>query len=613
MLTLVVGDCRPGYAGDGGPAANAQLFFAVDVAGMATDGSGNLFITDRFNYRIRKVTASGVITTVAGNGLSGFTGDGGPAISAQIENPRAVAVDTAGNLYIASQGHIRKVTTGGVITTLAAEGGEGIALDGQGNVYFSSQNYTIRKISANGSITTVAGTGTNGFSGDGGPAASAQISTVYGIAFDSAGSLYVSDNYNYRIRKISADGVITTVAGVGINGHSGDGGLATSAQISFSDGVSVDSGGNLLILDNGFVRRVSSTSGIITTVAGSSTATYPNGDGGPAISGRLASPLGVAVDSQGNLYIPESNRVRIVSNTGIITTFAGTGAFGFSGDGGPASKAQLANPNSVVVDSGGNLYITDAGNHRIRKVSRDGTITTVAGNGTIGSSGDGGPAISAQLNSPCALALDNAGNLYITDQNDNRIRKVTASGVIATLAGVGLAGYSGDNGPAASAQLSNPLGIALDTIGNLYIADRGNNRIRKVDTSGTITTVAGNGSVTFVLTDGGLATNASLNQPTGVAIDSAGNLFIADNYSRIRKVSPSGIIVTVAGIGGASGNVGYTGDGGPAVNAQLRPPTGWRWGRTAAFMLLILATMPFAFCSNLDPCRCPPSRTEPAT
>ncbi len=332
---------------------------------------------------------------------------------------------------------------------------------------------------------------------------------------------------------------IYTVAGNGVGGYNGDNGPATSAQLYHPVGVAVDSGGNLYIADynNSRIRKVSN--GVITTVAGNGTLGY-SGDNGPAASAQLSSPQGVAVDSAGNLYIADvgNNRIRNVAN-GVITTVAGTGPTypggGFSGDGGPATSAQLYGPVGVAVDSAGNLYIADLYNNRIRNVA-NGVITTVAGSATLDYSGDNGPATSAGLSGPQGVAVDSAGNLYIADYNDSRIRKV-ANGVITTVAGNGKPGYGGDNGSATSAGLYFPNGVAVDTAGNLYIADSNTQRIRKV-ANGVITTVAGNGTVGYS-GDNGPATSAQLYYPMGVAVDSAGNIYIADDYnSRIRILTP---------------------------------------------------------------------------
>ena len=277
---------------------------------------------------------------------------------------------------------------------------------------------------------------------------------------------------------------------------------------------------------------------IIIPVAGTGIAGF-GGDGGPAKLAMLNQPEGVAVDASGNLYIADTdnNRIRKISPNGIITTVAGTGIAGFSGDGGPASQAQLNHPEGVAVDASGNLYIADTGNNRIRKISPDGIITTVAGNGIAGFSGDNGPASQAQLNQPEGVAVDASGNLYIADTDNDRIREVRTDGVIVTIAGD--AGFSGDGGPASQAQLNHPEGVAVDASGNLYIADTGNNRIRKISPNGIITTVAGNG------------TPAILNAPTGIAVSASGNLYIADTgNNRILVVDPSGRITTLVSANG---------------------------------------------------------------
>jgi len=520
LLTLVAGNGTPGFSGDDGPATSAELSYP---RGVAVDSAGNVYIADTNNNRVRKVS-KGMIATVAGSGTPGFSGDNGPATSAELYTPQGVAVDSAGNLYIAEYNRVRKVS--------------------------------------NGVITTLAGGGLSGL-GDNGPATSAQLYDPEGVAVDSAGNVYIADTYPNRIREVS-NGVITTVAGNGAAGFSGDNGPATSAQLSAPTGIAVDSAGNLYIadFDNNRVRKVSN--GVIATVAGNGTQGF-SGDNGSATSAGLYYPAGVAVDSAGNLYIADyyNNRIRKVSN-GVISTVAGGGSS--FGDNGPATSAQLNFPESVAVDSAGNLYIPIASNCLVRKVS-GGVITAVAGNGTWGFSGDNGPATSAQLSGPAAIAVDSAGSLYIADAYNNRIRKVSG-GVITTVAGTGAQGFSGDNGPATSAQLNGPNAIAVDSAGNLYIADTGNNRVRKVS-NGVIATVAGNGTLGFS-GDKGPATNAQLYYPEGVAVDSAGNLYIADAYNnRIRKVS-NGVITTVAG----NGAFGISGDDGPATSGQLYKPSG---------------------------------------
>jgi RHS repeat-associated protein len=334
--------------------------------------------------------------------------------------------------------------------------------------------------------------------------------------------------------------IIETVAGNGTQGYSGDDGPATEAELSYPCGVAVDTSGNVYIADTGnnCIRKVD-TSGIITTVTGDGTDGY-SGDGGLATEAKLRCPRGVAVDGSGNIYIADmnNNRIRKVDTNGIITTVAGDGTDGYSGDGGPAAQAELNWPDDVAVDGSGNLYIADTHNQCIRKVDTSGIITTVAGDGTWwgGYSGDGGPATEAELCGPYGVAVDTSGNLYIAATCNWCIRKVDTNGIITTVAGDGTDGYSGDGGPATEAELSYPYGVAVDTSGNLYIADTYNWCIWKVDTSGIITTVAGDGTKGYS-GDGGLATEAKLRCPRGVAVDGSGNIYIADtNNHCIRKV-----------------------------------------------------------------------------
>ncbi|MBF6054606.1 hypothetical protein GO002_22445 [Streptomyces eurocidicus] len=302
------------------------------------------------------------------------------------------------------------------------------------------------------------------------------------MALDAVGALYIADYQNHRVRKVGPDGIITTVAGDGSKGYGGDGGPATEASLKDPAGVALDGRGNLYIADrsNQRVRRVG-PDGIITTVAGDGTAAF-GGDGGPAIAASLNFPHAMAVDGAGNLYIADdyNHRVRRVGPDGVIVTVAGNGSDGFGGDGGPATAASLNFPHAVAVDGVGNLYIADRYNYRVRRVGPDGTITTVAGNGAIGFGGDGGPATAAALNLPQCVLVDGVGNLYITDYGNERVRRVGPDGIITTVAGDGSKGYGGDGGPAPLAALDQPLGIAVDGAGELYIGDFGNHRVRKV-------------------------------------------------------------------------------------------------------------------------------------
>ncbi len=337
-------------------------------------------------------------------------------------------------------------------------------------------------------ITTVAGNATNGYSGDGGPATQADLSNPCGVAVDSAGSLYIADNGNSRVRKV-ASGVINTVAGNGTAGYTGDSGPATSADISQPCGVVVDSSGNIYFSQsdavNSAVRKVS-TSGTISTVAGTSLGAGFSGDGNIAIDAQVNGPVAVALDKSGNIYIVDTlnNRIReINSSNNIINTVVGNGLGGYGGDGGTPLHASLNSPQGIAFDSAGNMYIADTLDHRIRKVSGN-VITTIAGNGSPGFSGDGGPATNAQLNFPKGVAVDAAGNVFIVDTFNWRVREVTTDGNIWTIAGRSTNGYSGDGGLATNARLNFPTAIALGPNGTLYFSDTQNNVIRTL-TPGT--------------------------------------------------------------------------------------------------------------------------------
>lgn len=335
--------------------------------------------------------------------------------------------------------------------------------------------------------TTVAGKGLANFGGDGGVSSAANLNYNSGIAIDKVGNLYIADTRNHRIRKVDViTGIISTVAGNGVSSFGGDGGPAMSAKLSNPTSVAVDDTGNLFIADcyNNRIRKVSATTGIITTVAGNGTAGF-SGDGASATTAKLSNPIGIAVDRLGNLYIadPQNQRIRKVSvSTGFISTIAGNGTQGFAGDGGLATAANLKYPSSITVDWLSNVYIADQYNNRIRKIDANtGFISTIVGNGIQGYGGDGAAASSASLNLPSSLFIDASGNLYIADQYNNRIRKVNAiTGIINTLAGKGSSGFGGDGGIADSAILNHPTDMAFDGFGNLYISDRDNNRIRKV-------------------------------------------------------------------------------------------------------------------------------------
>lgn len=582
VITTVAG----GWVGDGGMATNAVL---NHPAGVALDAAGNLYIAAYYDNRVRKVDTNGIITTVAGDGSGAYSGDGGAATNASLNDPAGVAVDALGNVFIADEDNerIRKVDTNGIITTVAGgvfgysgNGGPAtkaglatpadVAVDAFGNLFIADfGNDVIRKVNANGIISTVAGIGESfGFSGDGGPATAAKMGPPNSVKVDASGNLFITDVDHNRVRKVATNGIITTVAGNGTARYSGDGGQAANASLNAPSWAASDSFGNLWIADTSNERiRMVGTNGIINTVAGDGTEGF-SGDGGAATNANLGDPDGLVLDPSGNLFIGDwlNNRVRMMDTNGIITTVAGSGAGGYAGENVPATDASLWSPYGVAVDALGNFFIADEDNDRIRKVDTNGIITTVAGNGSIGYSGDGGQATNANVGYPADVAVDASGNIFIAQQFNYVIREVQTNGIIFTVAGNGNQGFSGDGGAATNASLAGPTGVAVDVFGNIFIADEANSRVRKVGVNGIITTVAGNGNTTDS-GDGGQAANAGVVYPNGVAVDASSNLFIAES-TRIRKVNAAGIISTVAG----NGTSGYAGDGGQATAAKLSNP-----------------------------------------
>ena len=517
------------------------------------DASGNIYIADTENNRIRMVDATTkIITTIAGNGGSSYTGDNGPATDAELHKPNGVVVDVSGNIYIAD-------TDNDVIRMVYDDAG------------------TMR-------ITTVAGTGAGGYSGDDMPATSTTLHKPRGVWLDESGNILIADADNNRVRMVYDDGgtlMITTVAGNGSGDYSGDDGPATLASLRKPHAVCVYEAlapAYLVIADpsNHRIREVNLKTGIITKVAGTLWSGY-NGDNIDATWARLYYPFGVHVDASHNTYIADTynHRIRKVNGkTGIITTVAGIGSKGFSGDGGPATSARLRYPFNVFLDSTGNIYIVDTYNYRIRKVdAATQIITTVVGDGAAKFRGDGGLATDASIRKSYDVAVDSAGNLFIADTHNHAIRKVEATtGIINTVVGQGeKAGFEGDGGLATNAKLNSPTSVYVDESGNIYAVDTKNEVIRKVDaTTNIINTVAGNGTAGFS-GDGGLATLAQLDYPEAVWVDSSGNMFIVDTDNcRIRRVdATTGIITTVAG----TTYCGYNGDNQPATDAALYYPS----------------------------------------
>jgi NHL repeat len=362
-------------------------------------------------------------------------------------------------------------------------------------------------VSGDDTITTIAGNGRRGLSGDGGPATSARLMYAQGVAVDAKGNVYVVDRH--RVRRVGPDGRITTIAGTVARGYSGDGGPATSARLDWPQAVAVDAGGNVYIADKNNDRvRVVDPGGTITTFAGSGEITPDIGDGGPATAASLLGPMGLALDGKGNVYISESVRVRRVSPDGTIATIAGTGKLGHSGDDGPATKARVNHVEAVAVDGAGNVYLAETNSHRVRKVTPAGRITTIAGKGRPdmsrhGGFGNGGRATAARLNLPTGVAVDRQGNVYIGDTAQTQIRKVTPNGTITTIAGQAITTRPGDGGPASRANLGTVADLALDAEGSLYFVE--GRRVRKIWATAPPTTAA----------PAATTTSASFRSPSG--------------------------------------------------------------------------------------------------
>lgn len=590
-ISRFAGNGIRGYSGDGGPAVNASV---NGPSGIFADAAGNVFLADTANFRIRKIDGNGQITTIAGNGQSGYTPNGAVAVNASIGSSYSVAEDSAGNIYFADAQNnvIGKVDTHGILTTAAGTPGKSgytgdngpatsatlnsplsVTVDPSNNIVIAdTTNNVIRVVNTSGTIRTLAGTGKPGYQGDNGPAASAYLYQPWTVSADFQGNILFVDYDNDVIRRIATNGTITTVAGNGKVGLGANNVPATSSPLYYPFSVAAESTGSFLIADfsNNVIRRVT-TAGLIVTVAGDgSKVISPNGVA--ATSAVLASPTKVAFDQSGNLLIADWNNhlvERVNISTGALAAIAGIGRSAYTGDNVPAVSSALNFPQGLTVDGSGNIYISDAFNFRIRKVSTSGIITTIAGTGQSGYQGDGGLATAALLSVPQGLRFDAAGDLVFADSNNNVVRMITPQGIIKTIAGTGAAGYNRDGILATQALLSAPTDVCFDSAGNLYIADSGNNRIRRVSVNNTITTVAGTGVGGF--SGDGPAISVELLTPTGINFDGNGNLIIADrNNNRIRLLTPGGVLKTIAG----DGVERLLGDGGLATIASLAAPEG---------------------------------------
>lgn len=570
--------------------------------GIAVDSAGNLYIGDTSNNTIRKVTPSGVTTTIAGGaGTAAFADATGTA--ARFNEPWGMAVDNAGTIYVAdaSNNAIRKVTAAGVVTTFVGGSGagctdgtgtaarldepRGVAVDAAGTVYVADyDNHVIRKITAAGVVTTLAGTCDTDGNADG-TGATARFRGPHGIAVDSAGNVYVADTGNRAIRKITPAGVVTTLSlpsfslseprGIAVDaagviyiadysshtikkittdnfvsvlaGATGVPGTTdatgTTARLHYPSGIAVASGTVYVAdTDNDTIRTISS-SGVVTTLAGRAGQTSVVDATGAAA--RFEDPFSVAADVNGVVYVADSaaHVIRRISAAGEVTTYAGTaGSFG-SADG-TGSAARFYSPFGVAVDTAGNVYVADSYNSTIRKIGLGGVVTTLAGTALQRGNADGTGA-AARFDQPFGIAVDSNGNVYVSDATGNTIRKVTSAGVVTTLAGShGQSGSTDATGTAA--RFAVPYAVSVDTAGNVYVVDHGNHTIRKVTAAGVVTTLAGSAGSSGS-TDG-TGTSAKFTYPSGIAADASGTVFVADTDNHlIRQITAAGVVTTIGG------------------------------------------------------------------
>lgn len=543
IVNTVIGNGTGGYTGDGGPGTSAEI---NQPTGLALDASGNLYFSDTGNQVIRMWNPSTqIVITVAGNGTAGFGGDGGLPTAAMLDSPRGIGFDSQGNFYIADtlNSRIRIVTgigtSGALINTIAGNGSSGFSGDGgpatsaainfprgvvvsNGILYISNAGHSrVRSVNlTNQVISTYAGTG-YGYDGETDPPLSARFETSTGMMVDSSGDLLVIDAGQSRIRRVTPSAVPTI-----LGGYKGDNGKGVDACLNGPENMSFDAAGTYYVVEaNGnHVRKVGSK-GTITTIADNSGVFGYTGDGGGAGTATLAVPMGVAADKSGNVYIADSFNyvIRKVNSKNVISTFD--------------NDVTFANLVSLTTDAQGNLYSVDQGACVVREITPQGVSSIIAGllNG-CGYNGDGIPATTAQLSQPYGIALDGSGNIYIGDAGNNRVRVISTSGTISTIAGTGVCGFSGDSGPATSATLCAPSGVAVDPLGRVFIADYNNNRVRVIDTTGTIYTYLGSGLFGYN-GEGRRGPFANLGGPISVQIGPGNVLYYVDDLQyRVRKV-----------------------------------------------------------------------------
>ncbi len=543
----------------------------IHLIGMVTDAEGNMYVTDTGNHTIRKITPQGVVTTLAGLAGKPGSSDGNGAV-AQFNSPSGIAMDKSGNLFVADTLNqtIRKITTTGVVTTIAgsplrsgSSDGDGtsarfnrpsgIVADKDGNLFIADCfNKTIRKLSPEGAVITYAGAPGSKSIAEG-YRTSARFIYPEGLAIDSVGNLYVSEAPGYGIRKITTTGWVTTLAGT-VSVKAKENEKSEKIRPMYFKGMTFDPNDNLFVCDptSSIIYKVSSEG--VTTFAG--TIGKAGSSDGVGLGSRFRTPCGITTDSAGNLYVADIGdaTVRKVSPLGIVTTLAGSARVGEWADG-IGGAARFNEPRGITADLAGNMYVADCGNHVIRKITPSGVVTTLAGTpGKRGSSEGRGNA--ALFCDPTDIAIDKVGNLYVVDNGDSTIRKVTPDGVVTFFAG--RAGKVGDDdGPVEIARFRFPNGITIDSNGNIFVADGANNAIRKIAGNGMVTTVAGHRFGGSGNGDGP-GWNASFSHPSRITSDRAGNLFVS-NGNAIRKITPEGEVSTLAGLGGEIGSTDYSG------------------------------------------------------
>ncbi|HEY0633841.1 MAG TPA: NHL repeat-containing protein [Gammaproteobacteria bacterium] len=600
VVTTLAGSGLEGFADGTGP--EAQFNFVQDgmtLAGVAVDGAGNLYVADNGNHAIRKITPNGVVTTLAGSGMAGHTDATGSA--AQFNSPRGIAVDGAGNVYVGDTlNHvIRKISSTGVVTTLAGTVGvngyvdgtgtaaqfafpKGVALDADGNLYVAD-TVKIRKITPAGVVTTLAGVNTLDYLDATG--AAARFVSPQGIAVDGTGNVYVTEHVSslhpaMGVRMISPAGVVSTLAGPG---HGFADGPATQAEFYYPQGLAVSAAGDIYVADgiNDRIRTISAKpygytiggrvvgltqgSGLVLQNNGGETLTVndsgqftfatPASDlsGAPSYDvAVLTQPAGKSCTvSNGSGGFVAGDVLNIKVNCAEVSTVAGSGFAGWF-DSSDALTAQFDDPSGVAVDTDGNLYVADIDQHLIRKITAAGVVSTLAGGGEYGYFDGVGTAALFGFSGPTGLAVDASGNVYVGDTGNNVIRKITAAGVVTTLAGGGPMYVTFADGTGTAARFDSPRGVALDSTGEiLYVADDGNHAIRKVTTAGgVVTTLAGGGGDGLAGYVNATGAAARFTRPKGVAVDASGNVFVADtDNASVRKITPAGVVSTVAGIG----------------------------------------------------------------